>query len=81
MPFASIGIKSFYVDDEGVKHESEKVTQYLDPNSVDEVGAGAVAVSCTDLSGVRVDNPGRGFYIRTMEYPDGRRVSEKVMFR
>ena len=91
--FDYMGIRAIYIEDNGTKHFGPITNCYgVCPEIWDtkdqpdpEVGVDEVYVSeeigeyFTDLSGVRVNNPEKGLYIRTVKYADGSVKSFKVV--
>lgn len=80
--FSTIGIQAVYSVG-GIVNKSEIVTANISGNGVDDVTVenGVSAIEYFDLTGNKVENPGKGIYIRKMTFNNGKTLTSKIAVR
>lgn len=63
----TVSVYLVYIDEEGVRHESDKLLIILDPTEVGSMSAQPDDAQIYDLTGMRVANPHGGVYIRVQD--------------
>ena len=78
---STIGCQLFYLDEEGNKHYSEKVTHQISEGISSVDSDMPTQVRYTDMMGRTIEQPTPGLYIKTSVLSDGQVKSEKVMIK
>ena len=79
----TVGLQSFYVDEDGTKYASDLITEKILDTGVSNIDGGKQAVSTEyfNLSGVKTTRPAAGMYIMKTKYNDGTSSVKKVLVK
>lgn len=79
----TVGLQSFYVDEDGTKYASDLITENILGTGINNVESGkqAVKTEYINMSGIRTATPDKGLYIKKTLYSDGTSKTEKVLVR
>ena len=76
-----IGIQSCYLNSDDEFICSEIVNVNADASVMDVVNDAPVSEEYYSLDGIKVDNPGNGFYVKVTSFANGTRAVSKVLLR
>ena len=76
-----IGIQSCYLNSNDEYVCSEIVNVDASSSVIDAVDDKPVSEEFYSLDGIKVNHPGKGFYVKVSHFSNGRRAVSKVMLR